>query len=135
MTQLRKTLVLASGLLVAVIAGWILLRPAAGGAAPADAAAPHAVVAPGLVEAQSERIELGFAAGGRVAEGLVEEGERVTRGQVLGRLGAPPAAARRRGRGGGGVGPGAARPGHARRAPRGDRRGRGRARGGAGAGV
>ena len=94
MTQLRKTLVLASGLLVAVIAGWILLRPADGGAAPADAAAPHAVVAPGLVEAQSERIELGFDAGGRVAEVLVEEGERVTRGQVLARLDAELARAR-----------------------------------------
>jgi multidrug resistance efflux pump len=56
-------------------------------AAPAIAAptAPT-LVAPGIVEAEGDRVELGFEASGRIAELTVDEGARVTAGQVLGRL-------------------------------------------------
>lgn len=44
------------------------------------------IVAPGKVEATSEDIDLGFEIPGRIEAVLVEEGDRVTEGQVLARL-------------------------------------------------
>lgn len=44
------------------------------------------IVAPGKVEATSEDIDLGFEIPGRIEAVLVDEGDRVTEGQVLARL-------------------------------------------------
>ncbi len=56
-------------------------------AAPAVATtAVHTLVAPGLVEAQGDRVALGFETSGRVAELLVDEGDPVAAGQVVARL-------------------------------------------------
>lgn len=44
------------------------------------------ICAPGRVEPVSEEMRLGFDMPGRIREVLVEEGERVTRGQILARL-------------------------------------------------
>ena len=79
------------------LVGAVLLTAALGGggvawsqrATPAPAAAParsSALVAPGLVEAQGDRVELGFEVGGRIAELAVDEGDTVAAGQLLGRL-------------------------------------------------
>jgi ABC exporter DevB family membrane fusion protein len=67
------------------------LRPTAeaAAAAPAEASRPHAaglVAAPGRVEPVSEEIDIGAELAGRLAEVLVDEGDAVTRGQVLARL-------------------------------------------------
>ena len=59
-------------------------RPAP--AAPPTAAPPRLLVAPGLIEAASDRVELGFEASGRIAELAVDEGDVVVAGQVLARL-------------------------------------------------
>jgi multidrug resistance efflux pump len=47
---------------------------------------PHELVAPAMVEATGERIDLAFEQPGRVAEVLVHEGERVAAGQIVARL-------------------------------------------------
>ncbi len=81
-TKLGATLVLAA----AATAGVAWLRSNAP-AAPATApGAPTVLVAPGLVEAEGDRAELGFEASGRIAELVVDEGDAVTAGQLLGRL-------------------------------------------------
>jgi multidrug resistance efflux pump len=47
---------------------------------------PRTLVAPALVEARGDRVELSFEQSGRIVEVLVDEGDRVTQGQVLARL-------------------------------------------------
>ncbi len=75
---------------VAVIGGLnlgVLARRAPGGA-PADAgvpvaASPSPVAGPGLVEPKSESIRIGAQVSGRLERVLVDEGDRVTAGQVI----------------------------------------------------
>jgi len=88
MTMTRtKKLVFASLLIAAAAAAMIVLRDGRG-QADAGPVVPAAreVVAPGTVEAASERIDLSFEQAGRVVEVLVSEGERVTAGQLVMRL-------------------------------------------------
>jgi ABC exporter DevB family membrane fusion protein len=44
------------------------------------------VAAPGVVEPKSESVRVGAQIGGRLAEVLVDEGDRVTKGQVIARI-------------------------------------------------
>ncbi|MBK9035025.1 MAG: efflux RND transporter periplasmic adaptor subunit [Myxococcales bacterium] len=60
-------------------------RPAPA-APPPSAPATTALIAPGLVEAAGDRVELGVETSGRLIELLVDEGDAVTAGQLLGRL-------------------------------------------------
>jgi HlyD family secretion protein len=53
---------------------------------PSATSVPDIVAAPGRVEPVSEEIEVGIELSGRLREVLVEEGDRVRRGQVLARL-------------------------------------------------
>ncbi len=55
-------------------------------AAPAVATPATTLVAPGIVEAQGDRVELGFEVAGRIAALAVDEGDRVVAGQVLAHL-------------------------------------------------
>lgn len=74
-------------LLAAVAVGGVAWSGSDAPAQPAVAApAATVLVAPGIVEAQGDRVELGFEASGRIAELAVDEGDRVAAGQVLGRL-------------------------------------------------
>ncbi len=52
----------------------------------ADAAEPRILMAPALVEARGDRVELSFEQAGRIVEILADEGDRVKAGQVLARL-------------------------------------------------
>jgi len=61
-------------------------RSAPAPSAAAAAAAPRTLIAPGLVEAHGDRVELGFETGGRLVELLVDEGDTVTAGQLVARL-------------------------------------------------
>jgi multidrug resistance efflux pump len=85
MTRTVK-LALASALLAAAAGALILTRDGDGRADAEPPPAPRLVVAPGTVEAASERIDLAFEQAGRVTEVLVAEGERVAAGQLLARL-------------------------------------------------
>lgn len=88
----RTTLGAALLLAAAAVAGVAWSRspapaqPAATGGAAAPSVPIAALVAPGLVEARGNRVELGFEASGRIAELLVEEGDAIAAGQLLGRL-------------------------------------------------
>jgi multidrug resistance efflux pump len=86
MTRTKK-LVFASLLIAAGAAAMMVSRDGRG-QADAGPALPAAreVVAPGTVEAASERIDLSFEQAGRVVEVLVSEGDRVAAGQLLLRL-------------------------------------------------
>jgi multidrug resistance efflux pump len=55
-------------------------------AAPAPAADARMIVAPALVEARGDRVSLSFEQSGRITEILVDEGDRVTAGQVVAKL-------------------------------------------------
>lgn len=81
-----RTKLTATGAVAALAVAGVVWSQRAAPAAPSVAAAPTALVAPGLVEAQGERVALGFEAAGRIVELAVAEGEAVTAGQVLGRL-------------------------------------------------
>ena len=83
----RRTKLGATLLLAAAAVGGVAWSRSNAPAAPAIVAPARTVlVAPGLVEAQGDRVALGFEASGRIAELLVDEGDRVAAGQVLGRL-------------------------------------------------
>src|SRR5687768_7261403 len=83
----RRTKLGAALFLAAVAFGGVAWSRGAAPAAPASAKSPAMpLVAPGLVEAEGDRVELGFEASGRIAELSVEEGATVAAGQVLGRL-------------------------------------------------
>src|SRR5687767_15494660 len=88
MTMTRThTVVFASVLFAGAVAAVLVLRDGSGSAVAAVAAPPAAeVVAPGTVEAVSERTDLSFEQAGRVTEVLVDEGQKVEKGQVLMRL-------------------------------------------------
>ncbi len=84
----HRTRLAAVGLIaVTAVAGvsWARRPAPAAPASAIDAAAP-ALVAPGLVDAQGERVALGFETAGRIVETLVAEGDAVTAGQPLARL-------------------------------------------------
>jgi HlyD family secretion protein len=87
MTRGRKMLLLGLGI-AAAAGAWILIQPTIGGAeaAPRVIEETPSVVAPGLVEGESETIELAFEHSGRLDAVLVDEGARVEKGQVLARL-------------------------------------------------
>lgn len=55
----------------------------AAGATAADAPTPGVVAGPGLVEPKSETIRVSAQVGGKLAQVLVDEGDRVAAGQVL----------------------------------------------------
>jgi HlyD family secretion protein len=77
----------AALLLAAVAIGGVAWTRSNAPAAPAiTAPAATVLVAPGIVEAVGDRVELGFEASGRIAELVIAEGDRVQAGQVLGRL-------------------------------------------------
>lgn len=56
------------------------------GASKAASAAGRVIAAPGRVEPASEEIEVGIELSGRLREVSIEEGDRVTRGQIIARL-------------------------------------------------
>ena len=86
---------LTAGLALAGLAlGGLLWARGSAPAAPPAIAAPLELVAPGLVEAEGDRVELGFEAAGRIAGLEVAEGDAVVAGQVLARLDDRLAAAR-----------------------------------------
>jgi HlyD family secretion protein len=62
--------------------------------APSTRSTSALIAAPGRVEPISEEIEVGIELSGRLREVLVEEGDRVTRGQVIARLESADFAAR-----------------------------------------
>ncbi|HUQ04973.1 MAG TPA: efflux RND transporter periplasmic adaptor subunit [Kofleriaceae bacterium] len=77
----------AALLLTAVATGGVAWTRSNAPAAPAITAPVATVlVAPGLIEAEGDRVELGFEASGRIVELVVDEGDVVTAGQLLGRL-------------------------------------------------
>ena len=87
MTRTRKlVLTLAAAAALATGAAWTVLDARDARATPTAARAPAPLVAPGLVEARGDRVETGFEQAGRIAELLVDEGDRVVAGQVLARL-------------------------------------------------
>ncbi len=63
----------------------LALRTTPAASAPVDVA-PTQLVAPGLVEAHGDRVELSFEQAGRITALLADEGERVHAGQVVARL-------------------------------------------------
>src|SRR5262252_3684105 len=84
----RTVMVTGAALLaIAAINYTMLSARHAPGAAVRGAGAPavenDAIAAPGRVEAVSEEIRVASQVGGRLQQVLVEEGDRVTRGQVL----------------------------------------------------
>lgn len=86
-----KRTILLSGIAVVLTAGSIYYFAFARGggkdrevrAEETRAATPNVVAAPGIVEAASEEIEVGAEVPGKLREVPVEEGESVSRGQVL----------------------------------------------------
>lgn len=86
MTRNKLILTLTSGLLLLSGAAWTM-RPGGDGLAKvAKGDVVREVVSPGVVEPVSEQVALGFELPGHIAEVRVEEGERVSEGQVLARL-------------------------------------------------
>jgi len=89
MTARSRLISVAAGVLV-VLASLVATRarsapvpPEAAAAAPAESGR---IVGPGRIEPVSEEINIGVEVGGRVARIAVEEGDRVTTGQVLATL-------------------------------------------------
>lgn len=83
-----RTKLLVSVTAAAAVAGgafWAS-RGAASPAPSPDLSGPRTLVAPALVEARGDRVELAFEQSGRIVEILVAEGERVEAGQLLARL-------------------------------------------------
>src|SRR5215470_2182452 len=83
---MKRIVVIVAGIAAVGGAAWAVT----GGqraAAPAPAVTPpRELVAPAMVEPKGEIVELGFEITGRIAEVLVEEGDKVAEGQVLVRL-------------------------------------------------
>src|SRR5262245_56710611 len=88
MTRKRKGWIVAATATIAIAAGWVMLRPSRGRAAaePELGRPSTQIVAPEMIESTSDQVALAFDASGRVVELLVEEGDHVEAGQVLGRL-------------------------------------------------
>jgi multidrug resistance efflux pump len=80
-----KLVVTLSAALAAVGAAAYALRPSPAASAPADAG-QATLVAPALVEAHGDRVELAFETSGRITEVLADEGARVKAGDVVARL-------------------------------------------------
>lgn len=80
-TKLTATGAVASLVIIGVV--WSQRSAPAGATVVAP---PLVLVAPGLVEAQGERVSLGFEVAGRIRELPVAEGDTVAEGQVLCRL-------------------------------------------------
>lgn len=84
-----RTLILLAAAMAAVTAIWVGRAALGGhdGRGPSTALADsHEVVAPGRVEGASDVIDLGFEQSGRIVALPVNEGDRVTRGQVVARI-------------------------------------------------
>lgn len=87
MLNSKKSKLGAALLLAATAIGGVAWSRSNAPAAPAVVApAATVLVAPGIVEAEGDRVALGFEASGRIAALAVDEGDRVDAGQVLGRL-------------------------------------------------
>ena len=85
----RAWVLMFGGALLATAAGVAAVRErgaARRAAAPVAALGPRDVVAPGRVEGATPLVELAFERGGRLAEILVQEGDRVEHDQVLARI-------------------------------------------------
>jgi len=80
---MRKILMISAVLVVGVGAALAMRHEPRAEATPN---LPRELVAPSTVEASGERIDLSFEQIGRVAEVLVNEGDRVAKGQLLARL-------------------------------------------------
>lgn len=81
-----KTWIVSLGALLLAGGGVWAARARAQAPQPRAPVAPAALVAPALVEGAADVLALGFETAGRVAAVLVNEGDRVTRGQLLARL-------------------------------------------------
>jgi multidrug resistance efflux pump len=84
----RSTVLVIVGMAAIGVLSWGARRGSDGAAVAAAAAAPAAtpaefVAGPGAVEALSEEIRVSAQIGGRLDQVLVDEGDRVTAGQVL----------------------------------------------------
>ena len=99
MFRSRALILLAAVGVIATGAGVVTLSRGANPAAPAASAALSAseaaaastspvnvIAAPGRVEPASEEIDVGIELSGRLREVSIEEGDRVTRGQIIARL-------------------------------------------------
>jgi len=99
MSRSRVVIILAAFGTIAMTAAFVTLSRGATAAAPytvsASEASPaagnapgtaHVIAAPGRVEPASEEIEVGIELSGRLREVSIEEGDRVTRGQIIARL-------------------------------------------------
>jgi multidrug resistance efflux pump len=84
----RKAMgIIGAALVVGVLGAVWIARPGDGGAAQTpEGLVPSEVVAPGMIEPETDRVELGFDVGGRVDLVTVGEGMRVKQGQLLARL-------------------------------------------------
>jgi len=88
MPRSRRTKLLVSFAAAAALAGgaFFTLDGRAESTARAPAVAARALIAPALVEARGDRVELAFEGAGQLTEILVDDGDRVRAGQVLARL-------------------------------------------------
>ncbi|GMV21335.1 MAG: hypothetical protein AMXMBFR57_12840 [Acidimicrobiia bacterium] len=84
---MKRTYWMMAGVATLALSTWGLTRAQDTTPEPtANTSAGAFIVAPGKVEATSEDIDLGFEIPGRIEAVLVDEGDRVTEGQVLARL-------------------------------------------------
>lgn len=84
---MKRTYWMMAGVATLALSTWGLTRAQDTTPEPAaNTTAGAFIVAPGKVEATSEDIDLGFEIPGRIEAVLVDEGDRVTEGQVLARL-------------------------------------------------
>ncbi len=84
---MNRTYWMIAGVATLALSTWGLSRAQDTPPEPSSNTTPGAfIVAPGKVEATSEDIDLGFEIPGRIDAVLVDEGDRVTEGQVLARL-------------------------------------------------
>jgi len=81
----RSTLFVAIGLLAIIVVNVVVLRQrsVAPTALAAEPPAPKTAAGPGLIEPVSEEVRVSAQIGGRLDQVLVDEGQRVTAGQVL----------------------------------------------------
>jgi HlyD family secretion protein len=103
MSRSRVVILFAAIGLVATSAAFVTLSRGANPAAvtlsasesaPTPTPSGNVIAAPGRVEPASEEIEVGIELSGRLREVSIEEGDRVTRGQVIARLESADYAAR-----------------------------------------
>jgi multidrug resistance efflux pump len=88
MSRKRKLLAFGASVIVAIGAARLLGGSHATIAAPipVEGSPPQELLAPGLVEAEDDKIDLAFEISGRVTEVRVAEGDSIVAGQLLARL-------------------------------------------------